>query len=136
MKRRRPQKKNIFLILALALFFFFLALFLYKFQNLFPHFVSDSKIILRPDSIKKDYSDLARALKDNNVDFDSIKEASQSSAVIVSLKDGSFAYLTRSMDFVSQVKILSGILSRISIENPNKKLRYIDLRFDKAVIKF
>ncbi len=136
MKRRKTQKKNIFVILVLAVFFFLLALFLYKFQNLFPHFVSDSKNILRPDSVKKDYSDLKRSLKDSSIDFDSIKEASQSPAVIVTLKDGSYVYFNSTMDFSSQVKILSGILSRFSIENPNKKLKYIDLRFDKAVLKF
>jgi len=136
MKRRQPQKKNIFLILTLTIFFFFLALLLYKFQNLFPHFVTDSKIIVRPDSTNKDYSDLIHELKDNNIEFDSIKEASQSSTAIVLLKDGSYVYFNSSMDFSSQAKILSGILSRLSIENPNKKLKYIDLRFDKAVVKF
>lgn len=136
-KRRKVNKKGrVFLLLSLALLFFVLSLVLYKFQYLFPNISTDNPEVLRPVSMKKEHLDLTSALVKNNIDFESVKESTQSSTIIVALSNKSFVYFKLSSDVESQAKLLSSLLSRIAIENPNKKLSYIDLRFDKAVVKF
>lgn len=134
--KHEKKSKRVILLFAVGVLFFAAALAVFYFQSLLPHITLNSGTVVSPASSLKDVNLLQDELKKNNIAFDSVSEATTSPSFVVSLKDGSYAYMSKTENISSQAKLLSSILSRIAIESPNKKLKYIDLRFDKAVIKF
>lgn len=74
-------------------------------------------------------------LEKQGIEFDEISLATTSSALIITLEKNSYVYLNSSEDIESQIKVLSNILLRIGIENPGKKVHYIDLRYYRPIVK-
>lgn len=136
--KRHPTKNSKFLLLffGIGVVFFALAIVLYMFQNKIPRIEMPSNAIVRPDSAKRDEINFTKAFKEQGLVFESIAYATESPTLIVKLPEGAYAYLNSSEDPKPAIKILKSILSRISIEQKNKKLKYIDLRFEKAIVKF
>jgi hypothetical protein len=137
MRNRKDKKSISYLVLFFSgVIFFILMLSLYYFKNLLPHPAYESEKILSPGVQQGNDLDFRKALRKYNINFESINQATLSSTLIVKLDKNSYVYFNLSKDSVSQAKILSEVLRRSLIENPDKKLKYIDLRFDKAVVKF
>lgn len=134
--RQKTMQKKTILLLLIGLGFFILSILAYKFQNIFPHLTSDNVALVRPDSAVQDKSAFKNALAANGIQFESLTYATQSSTLIVGLPNNAYAYLNTTLDPVSQAKLLANILSRVTIENKGKVLKYIDLTNEKAIVKF
>lgn len=142
MNRRQKRKKQLIkkillgiLILA-GLGILGAALYVYIPQLLKLTAQSSSDTIISPNQVSSVSLNLQQALTRENILFDSIERATESAAIVVHLKSGGYVYFDSSMNYSSQAKLLGSLLSRISIEEKNKKVRYIDMRFEKAIVKF
>ncbi len=133
-KLAKPGKTH--LVLFLSFVFLLICVVLYNFPSILPVFESGSQEIIAPNALKPSLSVFNTQLKSKNIQFDTMKVATESPTVVVYLSDGAYAYLDLNTDAASQVDLLSLILSRISQEANSKKLKYVDLRFDKPVVKF
>lgn len=101
-----------------------------------PHIILNTDQIIRPNESKKGITEIESALRQERIQFESITQASESPSFIIKLPNESYAYFSATEDAVSQAKLLSSILSHIAIESTHKKLKYVDLRFEKTIIKF
>lgn len=131
---KRPNK--MFFVLLLSVVFLLLAAVLYNFQDLLPRFRTSSKEIVKPNVEASDINTFYTALKKKNIQFDNLKNATESSTLVVHLTNGGYAYLDFNRDPGMQADTLSLIIQRVTIESPQKKLKYIDLRHQKAIVKF
>lgn len=109
---------------------------MYGFPSILPTFESGSEEIIAPNASKPNLSTFNTQLKSKNIQFDTMKVATESPTVVVYLSSGAYAYLDLNTDAKAQVDLLSLILSRVSQEANSKKLKYVDLRLDKPVVKF
>lgn len=134
--RQKALNKKTLIILLAGIVFFALSILAYKFQNLVPRVQSDTNTLVRPDSQVQDSVAFKKELIRYGVQFESIAYATQSSTLIVRLPGDAYAYLNTNLDPSSQARLLSNILSRVSIENKGKILKYIDLTHEKAIVKF
>lgn len=137
MKRRKRRKRSEIVFLFYGLFclvLFLAAIFLSLF--FFPHRVVAPSYIINPNDNKNWSEGFEKELGKQGIEFDSLSYASQSSTLIVKLKNDAYVYMNTSISPSGQVKLLKTILSRMTIENPDKKVKYVDLRFEKAVVKF
>lgn len=92
--------------------------------------------IIRPDASHQQIDSFEKALKKYNIQFESLSYATQSPTLVIKVSKDSYVYLDTTKNASNQVKLLSGILSRLVIEYPQKKLKLIDLRFEKPIVKF
>jgi len=79
---------------------------------------------------------IEKLLEKEDIFFDSVSKATTSATLVIMLEKNSFAYLDFSEDLEPQVQVLANIIKRVKIDNPGKKIKYIDLRFGKPIIKF
>ncbi|MGE5042302.1 MAG: hypothetical protein ACM3IJ_05380 [Candidatus Levyibacteriota bacterium] len=137
-KRRKALIKKIVLTLAgisgAALVLLLAYIYIPRFIRLTP--AHDTSAIVSPNQVTSTALSLQEALSRENIQFDSIEKATESAAVVVHLATGGYVYFDNALNYSSQAKLLSALLSRISIEEKNKKVRYIDMRFEKAIVKF
>lgn len=135
---RGNDKKSKFLLVLLGtgILTFGLAVLLYAFQNKIPRFNLDSSDIVMPVNPGKQQIDFSGILQKNGIVFDSITYASESPTLIVKLSDGTYVYFNSTENPTPAIKVLKNILSRLSIADKNKKVKYIDLRLQQAVVKF
>lgn len=131
---RRPNK--IFFVFLSSVVFLCLAVVLYNFQDLLPHFKVSSREVVRPNTAASDINVFYSALKKNNIQFDNLKNATESATLVVHLSNGGYAYLDFNRDPAMQAELLALIISRVTVETPQKKPKYIDLRHEKAIVKF
>lgn len=113
-----------------------ICLILYQFQSIFPKFRTGSTIVVSPDVGPSSLGSFNTALKDKNIQFDTMKVATESPTLIIFLSNGGYAYLDLNTNAQIQTELLSRILSRILVDNPSKKLKYVDLRHEKAIVGF
>lgn len=125
-----------FILFLTGIFIFGASLCLFYFQDLLPHVHQTTIQIVKPNAVVQGSQQLANSLHKNNIPYESITSATESPSFIVKLPSNTYAYFSATEDISSQARLLSDILSRVSIENPNKKLKFVDLRFEKAIIKF
>ena len=94
--------------------------------------------VINPIDVSKNESQkpIEELLEQEDVLFESVTKATTSATLIIVLGKNSFAYLDFSEDLEPQVKVLANIIKRVRIDNPGRKIRYIDLRFGKPIIKF
>lgn len=109
---------------------------IYSLRFFFPHVVVAPSSIVKPNDTHNKSLSFEDALKAENIEYTSLSYASQSSTLIVTFPDKSYAYFDTGLSPTGQAKLLEKILSRMRIEKPHAKLKYIDLRFEKAVVKF
>lgn len=131
-KRKNARKITIFfssfIFFGITLILFFLRDHLPK-PNLKSHLIS-------PETENNRSLVFRKEIEDNKIYFESLSFATTSATLILKLDNDSFSYLDLEKDPVTQVKILSELLNRIEIQNAEKNLDYIDLRFERAVVKF
>lgn len=137
-REERAQKKNTAysIIFLCVLVFFLLSLAVYTFQDLIPRFSVDTQDIVSPNSTVSKDADFKSALQKFRVPFESLRYATESPTLVVQLSPDTYAYLNTSLSAFSQVKLLANILSRLSIQEKEKKFKYIDLRFEKAIVRY
>lgn len=80
--------------------------------------------------------DFENALGDYNISAENIMLASDSATLIVALTTGTYVYFDFTKIAAKQVKSLSAILQRLSIEGRPRKPTVIDLRYTNPIIKF
>lgn len=127
--KRKIFKKTPSLLLLLVILF---ALFL-GFNSLLPKIFSSKTIspLGQPVHFKKD--SIEDILSKNNIPFEKIKIATDSSYIIF-LKDDGEVIMSSKKSIQSQVSSLHLILSRLTIEG--KKFKRLDLRFERSIIEF
>lgn len=135
-RRDGPKSKFVFILLAIGVGFCIFSILLYYFQSMLPRFSMDSSNVITPNSVVRQDVTYKEALIKQGIVFESLTYATESPTLIVKLPNGAYAYFNATEDPTSSVKLLGSILGRLSIEDKTKKLKYVDLRFDKAVVKF
>jgi len=127
-KLRNKILRKIILLLFLLIF---LSLFV-VFRNL--EFLTNKNSIISPLSkTTSKNAQLEELLLSENIPFSKINVASDSS-FIVHLQEGGEVNISAKKGLPEQVSSLQLILSRLTIEG--KKFKFLDLRFEKAVITF
>jgi len=96
----------------------------------------EENFIISPNQIPTEKQDLKKMLSEKNIPFSTMYKASESSTLVVKLSSGGYVYFDLSKDLSSQAGLLSTLLDRMTIEEKNKKIQYIDMRFEKAIVKF
>lgn len=96
----------------------------------------EENFIISPNQIPTEKQDLRKLLTEKNIQFNAIYKASESSTLVVSLSKGGYVYFDLSKDLESQTGLLSTLMDRMTIEEKNKKIQYIDMRYEKAIVKF
>lgn len=94
----------------------------------------DKKIIISPNTGAPLASDYEKKLQEYRITYTSVKIASNEANVIVSIPENIKAYFSPTKDISWQVSSLQQILNQLTIEN--KKPVYIDMRYEKPVVKF
>lgn len=130
----KPSKQ--FLLLIVSFLFLFSCIALAAFPSILPTFGSSNEKILAPNASTQSLSVFNTQLKSKNIQFDTMRVATESPTVVVYLSSGAYAYLDLHTDAKAQADLLSLILSRITAETQPKKLKYVDLRYDKPVVKY
>lgn len=130
----RPGK--MFFVFLVSVLFFITAIAAYQLQPFFPKFGVRTTEVISPNVSASSLGVFNAALKQKGIQFDTMKVATESPTVVVFLSKGGYAYLDLNTDVEAQVSLLSRILSRITVDNPNKKIKYIDLRHEKAIVGF
>lgn len=130
MRRSKIKKNKYWHIYKLAILFFIVSSSLMFFFLFF----TDGRIISPLSSTGPDYSssEMEKKLYSAGLGFSSIKIASDSSYVVV-LSDGGKAIITPRKNINEQISSLQVVLNRLTIEG--KKVKVIDFRFDKPVIR-
>lgn len=134
--RQKTLNKKTLVVFLIGLGFFTLSMLAYRFKNVVPSLDSDTGALVRPDTQPQDSTAFKNELVANGIQFESLTYATQSSTLIVKMPYGAYAYLNTVLDPSSQVHLLANILSRVTIENKGKTLKYIDLTHEKAIVKF
>ncbi|HMS22682.1 MAG TPA: hypothetical protein PKA38_02850 [Candidatus Levybacteria bacterium] len=132
------KKRNdiLFLLFFIGITFFSASILLYIFQDTIPKIkLPSSTTVMNPRPAEVEDS-IPTVLNSEGVVFEKVYYATESPTIVVRLPDNVYAYLLTNADSVSQVRLLKNILLRLQIENKNKKLKYVDLRFEKPIIKF
>lgn len=119
-----------------GILFFVFTLSLFFLKEYLPKPQLKSSSIISPEVENNKVENFRKELKKKGINYESITLATTSSTMIVKLGKDSYAYVNTLKDPIAQIKILSEILVRLGIENPDKKIKYIDLRFEKAVVKY
>lgn len=141
-KIRNARKFNvklgkIFIFFCVSVLFLVLAIIAYFMQPFIPKFGDNSTAeIISPNVSASSLGVFNAELKQKNIQFDTMKIATESPTVVIFLSNGGYAYLDLNTDASAQVTLLSRILSRITVDNPNKRIKYIDLRHEKAIVGF
>lgn len=142
-KKKRNLIRPRFFIGLLIIFLFFAGIvlgymLLKKNVVSLPRQTSENKTpIVRPISEKKDrIVQLQKILSENQIDYMLITAASQSATIIIELESGAYVYVKNADEALGQIPILSQIITRTGIEQPGKKISYIDLRFENPIVKF
>ena len=135
----RNKIKNVFLFLAYALFLgAFLVGIFFIIRAVWPFLgnTNSSNItnIIKPVAKATLVSDLKKKLSEKGIVFDSIKSASDSSAIVGKIKDGPLVYFSQDQDTAWQISALELILTRLNLNN--KKPNLIDLRQARPIVKF
>lgn len=78
--------------------------------------------------------DVKKMLREKNIDFSDVMVSSDGATIVVTIKDDSRAIFSTEKDIDWQVSSLHALILRLTIDN--KKASYIDLRFDKPIVKF
>lgn len=125
-----------FILLFIGIFIFSASIFLYIFQDNIPKITLPSSATVMSPRATEEEDSIPTVLQKEGVVFEKIYYATESPIIVVKLPDNAYAYLLTNADSISQVKVLKNILSRLQIENKSKKLKYVDLRFEKPIIKF
>lgn len=131
---KKPDK--MFYAFLLSALFVTVAFILTQFPSILPKFQGRKTEIVSPQVSASSLGVFNAALKAKNIQFDTMKTATESPTLVVFLSNGGYAYLDLNTDAQAQVLLLSRILSRVGIDSPSKKIKYIDLRHEKAVIGF
>ena len=132
-KRKRFVKTLFLLVGVLALFFGGYTAFSFV-PAFFP--AHEENFIISPNQIPTEKQDLKKMLTEKKIPFTTMYKASESSTLVVKLASGGYVYFDVSKDLKSQAGLLSSLLDRITIEEKNKKIQYIDMRYEKAIVKF
>lgn len=107
-------------------------------SSYFPAFIKNKEpeAVIKPINITgKEAPPVDKLLQIAGVQFEEISYATTSSTLIITLEKDSFVYFDTTTDISSQITVLKTILKRMKIDNPGKKINYIDLRFGKPIIK-
>ncbi|MFH1833074.1 MAG: hypothetical protein ABH816_02795 [Candidatus Levyibacteriota bacterium] len=132
MRKRKIKRKIFFIWFILLLILFCLAitiLILYKNLNLIS--VPSAVNKLEDSKDVQLTKNLEQILAKNNIKFDLIKLASQSSVLVI-LLSGEEIIFSKVKPLEAQVSSLQFILSRLTIEG--KRFSRLDFRFEKPVI--
>ncbi|MBP9815439.1 MAG: hypothetical protein KBC63_03895 [Candidatus Levybacteria bacterium] len=132
------KKRNgiLFILFFTGTFIFTTSIILYIYQDNIPKIVLPSSTTIMSPRAAEEEESIPTMLQKEGVVFEKIYYATESPTIVVRLPDDAYAYLLTNADSASQVKLLKNILSRLQIESKNKKLKYVDLRFEKPIIKF
>ncbi len=133
LKRKKFAKIIFFLAGFTALIFGAYTAFIFL-PAFFP--THEENFIISPNQIPTEKQDLKKMLSEKNIPFSTMYKASESSTLVVKLSSGGYVYFDLSKDLSSQAGLLSTLLDRMTIEEKNKKIQYIDMRFEKAIVKF
>lgn len=131
-------------------FFIFLGLILLGFSSLYtghlfakntpiPFFLKskEPKVVIQPFvEPKKKKISVEELLESKNISYEKISYATTSSTAVITLQKNSFVYIDSSGNIENQIHVLSNVLERLKIENPGKVIGYIDLRYDRPLVKF
>lgn len=131
---KKPTKPFYFLIVSVL--FLVLCVVLYNMQDLLPKLNGRTEAIVTPNISAPNLSKFNAHLKEYNIQFDTMRVATESPTVVVYLSSGAYAYLDLNTDPKAQADLLSVILARINREPSNQKLKYVDLRFEKPIVKY
>ncbi len=131
---RKPGRQ--LLIFMVSCIFLLVCIALAAFPSILPTFGSSNEKILAPNASIQSLSVFNTQLKSKNIQFDTMSVATESPTVVVYLSNGAYAYLDLHTNAKAQADLLSLILSRIASDNQPKKLKYVDLRYDKPVVKY
>jgi hypothetical protein len=96
--------------------------------------ISTPDQIVKPMGNASDISTLEKKLGDKNIIFEDLKESSSSSLVTGRIKEGPIVYFSKNKDAEWQVNSLVLILSKVTVDN--KKPVYVDLRYERPIVKF
>lgn len=138
--KKSGSKKTIYLIGFLLLCFISIILgYLFAKSTPIPLKIgksSASKVIEKPfvqevDPVKI----LGGLLAKNDIEYSEILPSTTSATFTITLQKEQYAYVTSSKNLEEQIVTLGKILQRRRIENPTQKISYIDLRFEKPVVK-
>jgi len=130
----RPTRPILLLVLSVA--FLLLCVVVYNMQDLLPKFNGRTEAIVIPNAPAPSLSLFNKQLKEKNIQFDTMRIATESPTIVVYLSSGAYAYLDMNTDAKAQVDLLSMILARINREPSVQKLKYVDLRYEKPIVKY
>lgn len=88
----------------------------------------------KPNSHILNAWDFEKILRENKIEYDSVKEEQETGSVIVKLKNNTLVIFSSYKDINWQISSLHNIISRLTIENRVPKR--IDFTFDKTIVNF
>ena len=135
--KKRKLKNKIFQEFKIFFLTFSVILILFGLGYLAFNFVLPKKDLfvspLAKQLMNQKHNDLEGELEKNNIPFDSIDVASDSS-YLINIKEGGQIIISSNKDLKNQISSLQLILSRLTIEG--KRFKLLDFRYDKPVIAF
>jgi len=134
MRIKKLKRKSRFLFVKIVAPIFILLILIAFLLHKLPSFYLFKKPIISPLAQNKPRQDsnLESLLKRAEIPFISIAWSSDS--YIVTLSDGAQVFISSGKDLNAQINSLQLMLSRLTIEG--KRIKSLDFRFDKPVIKF
>lgn len=152
MKRSRKRKFRAFVFAVISLLFVgFIIFFLFAGFNFFSKFFSvkkDSSKIISPVIKVNSVFEFEKKLKEKNLQFDKVEVSTKSGSIIGFFPNNLVVFFSQDKDIENQVSSLQLIIQRLTIDsnqlsgensslpNGSKKLKTVDLRFDKPIVKF
>jgi len=131
--RKLKRKSKVVLIKVIFPVFIFIILFAFLNYKLPVLSIFNKPIISPlPQGEPSQGSNLEALLKKKNIPFTSISHSSDYYSVM--LADGGEVFVSSKKDLTLQINSLQLILSRLTIEG--KRIKSLDFRFDKIIIKF
>lgn len=134
--KKRKLKNKLFAEVKIFLFSLIVLFILFSAGFVLLNFVIPKGELLSPLAKQLEnrrHNQLEGDLAQNNINFDSVEVASDSS-YLINLKDGGQVIISPSKNIQNQISSLQLIMSRLTIEG--KRFKVLDFRYDKPVIVF
>lgn len=134
----KPRLQKILVLFFVVLIIITFAALLYKSLPNIVYLATGNRdsVLVVPKITSSTQNDFENALEDYNISVENIMLASDSATLIVALTTGTYVYFDFTKMATKQVKSLSAILQRLSIEGRARKPSVIDLRYTNPIIKF
>lgn len=137
-KAKERSKKRTFFLIIFAVLIFTLACTLFAVAFIYNNYIFkkiNSSEILTPGKLTViEFNDAKNILAKNDIDIQDFGYVSGSAQLSLKIEDGPTVYFSESVEFLDQVEILKSIL--YTLKNEGKNARFIDLRYNRPIVKF